>query len=1130
MLFFAGAAYAQNIPVNGTISDVTGELIIGAAISEKGNERNGTITDLDGNFSLQTAPDAILVISYIGYARQEVPVGNGKNLAIVLQEDMQVLEEVVVVGYGTQKKASLTGSVTTLNVSDIREVPTGNLSNALAGRLAGVTVTSGGGGRPGNSSEIVIRSRGTWNSVSPLYVIDGVARDKQAFDMLSANDIENFSILKDAAAASVYGARASNGVVLVTTRKGKEGKPTISYSGSVGAGEFAYEPARETVAQRIRLANIGQLEYRNSLIGTAVDENGYHPAYTSIYTNGTDASAGYINTSGDGRVFSDEAYAYYMDPSHHYDRLKEVYRTPVTSNHSLNISGGSESTKYYVGANYYNETGIFRSTDYEKYSVRSNVDFKINRHLSASLSLNMDNSLDRRPTTTSNANDTDNRLANVFRFLQRSTPLAPGIVDGKYASDGLGGSSAGESYAAVANGDAGLDNTRFWNAEYTATIQWDLPWVKGLSAKALYNRYTRHKLRKVQATPYQTYLLVNDPAVTGDPQAMIYLPQVDETSVQTRGSNFLEQNNYMNGTYQLNGIISYSNTFGLLHEVGATLVYEQTEGYDEYSTSRREDFEIFSRPFLNFGSNDRDKWKADGGGSETGRISYVGRFTYAFAGKYLADFSFRQDLSSNFDPGHRRGFFPSGSLAWRLSEEDFLKERFEFLNNLKLRGSIGLTGNDNVVDVNGDSDPFQWFDRANINAGGFYYGGENATKGVQLSSIANPRITWEKSLNYNVGIDFRIFNMFTLDANYFYRKTYDIIGSQTANIPDTFGGVLSVSNYGKVNSFGCEVEVGFDKRLTPDLDVWAKGTFGWADNKLIEYAEPEGTKPWLSKLGKNWDRLTGPLTDGIVHQMFKIGEQNEKGEDLYRVVTSTGNTYIIPYNYYRNASDRYVNSGGSNSLRPGWIFYRDLRGQDADGNPTAPDGYAEDNSDFDRDWTVDHLYPPYNYSLLLGGKWKGLSLDVFLQGTAGNQKGAMVHNGAVTYWNGTTWGYWADDSYSVVDNPAGQYPMLVNGPGGGTGTNHFWVRDASFVRLKSMTLSYDLPKNILSKIGVEQTRIYVTGYNLALLWSNMKFHDPELGEGGFNKPGNTDDANDASSGVSTYPLMRTVTVGLNLSF
>jgi TonB-linked SusC/RagA family outer membrane protein len=1124
---FAGAAYGQHIPVNGTVTDATGELIIGASISEKGNERNGTVTDADGKFSLQTRPNAVLIVSYVGYARQEVRVGNGKNLAIVLTDDMQELEEVVVVGYGMQKKASLTGSVTTLNVDEIRSVPTGNLSNALAGRLAGVTVTSGNGGRPGNSSDIVIRSRGTWNSVSPLYVIDGVVRDKQAFDMLDANDVENFSILKDAAAASVYGARASNGVVLVTTRKGKEGKPVISYSGSVGAGEFAFEPERETVAQRIRLADVGQFEYRNVLSGgRSIDENGYHPAYSSIYKNGTDASEGYISSTGAGRVFSDEARAYYMDPSHQYDRLKEVYRTPVVQTHSLSISGGSESTKYYVGANYYNETGIFRSTDYDKYTVRSNVDFKINRHLSASLSMNIGSSRQSAPTTIRNTDESDTRLENVYRFLRRSTPLAPGIVQGKYVSDVIGDNAAGDSYSAFANGDAGLTRNQSRNAEYSAGVQWTIPRIKGLSVRGLYNRYVRHQLIKAQAIPYHTYLLVDDPAVTGDPLGMISLPQVNEASVQLRGMNYLEQRDDMNQTYQLNGIIHYSNTFGR-HEVSGMLVYEQTEGYGEYSTSRREDFELFSRPYLNFGSNDRGRWLAGGGGSETGRISYVGRFTYAYAGKYLTDFSFRQDLSSNFDPAHRRGFFPSGSLAWRLSEEKFLKDRFSFLNNLKLRGSIGLTGNDNVVDVNGNLDPFQWLDRANVNAGGFYSAGDSSGKGVELSSVANTQITWEKTLNYNIGLDVRLFNMFTLDANYFFRKTYDILGSQTANIPNTFGANLSVSNYGRVNSFGCEMELGFDRRINRKLNFWAKGTFGWSDNELIEFAEPEGTKPWLSKLGKNWDRMSGPLTDGIVHQMFKIGEQNERGEDLYRVVTSTGNTYIIPYNYYRNATDRYVNNGHYNSLRPGWIFYRDLRGQDADGNPTAPDGYAEDNSDFDRDWTIDHLYPPYNYSLLLGGKWNGLSLDIFLQGTAGNQKGAMVHNGAITYWNGTTWGYWADDSYSVVDNPTGRYPMLNNYGGGGTGTNHFWVRNASFIRLKSMTLAYDLPINLLRKAGIASSRIYMTGHNLALLWSNMKFHDPELGDGSFNNPTSSDNAN---NGIVTYPLMRTLIVGLNLSF
>jgi TonB-linked SusC/RagA family outer membrane protein len=696
-------------------------------------------------------------------------------------------------------------------------------------------------------------------------------------------------------------------------------------------------------------------------------------------------------------------------------------------------------------------------------------------------------------------------------------------VDGKYSSDGIGDSSPGNSDAAIANGDAGLTNNQYWNAEYTASLQWEVPWIKGLTVKALYNRYTRHRLEKAQSIPYQTYNLVVDEK---DPLGMTLLPIVDEASVQTHGSNYLEQYNSLNKNYQLNGIINYNNTFGK-HEVGAMLAYEQTEGYSEWSRSRREDFESFSRPFLNFGSSEREKWKAEGSGGENGRISYVGRFTYAYDNRYLADFSFREDLSSNFAPAHRKGFFPSGSLAWRISEESFFKNNIPFINNLKLRGSIGLTGNDNAG-------AFQWLDRANVNAAGFYPGGSAASKGVSFSSVANPLITWEKTLNYNGGIDIGILNMFTIDANYFYRKTYDILGSQTATIPDTFGASLSASNYGKVNSFGFEIELGFDKQINKDIAVWAKGNFGWADNELVEFAEPEGTKPWLSKLGKNWDRTSGILTDGIIHQMYRLNEQDVYGQTLYRVVTSTGNTYTIPANYYRNNSNATVNNGNYNSLRPGWIFYRDLRGQDADGNPTGPDGYAESNSAFDQDWVINHAYPPYTYGLLLGGSWKGISLEVFLQGTAGNQKGAMVHNGASTYWNGTSWGYWSGDSYSVVDNPDGQYPMLVNGPGGGTGTNHFWVRDASFIRLKNVTLSYELPGKALSRLGLSNAKIYVTGYNLALLWTKFKFHDPELGDSGtnngYNEYNNPNSNADAMNGVATYPLMRTMTIGLSFSF
>jgi TonB-linked SusC/RagA family outer membrane protein len=1110
--------FSQSGTIKGVITDGSGAPLQGATVAVKGTN-NGVVSDVNGNYQINNVNDnaAVLSVSFVGFVTKEITVGSQTVINVTMDED-EVLDEVVVVGYGTQKKASLTGSVTTLDISEIRAIPAGNLSNALAGRLSGVTVNNTSGGRPGNSSNLVIRSRGTWNGVEPLYVIDGVARDKQAFDMLTANDIENMSILKDAAAASVYGARAANGVVMVTTKRGKAGKPIINYSGSVSVGEFAYEAERETVAQRMKIVRAGQFEYRNVLGGgMSIQEDGYHPAYSSIYKNGVDESDGYINSSGDGRVFSDYATAYYSDPAHQYDRLAEVYRTPVTNNHSLGITGGSDNVKYYVGANYYNETGIFKSVDYEKYSIRSNLETKINRYLTASLALNLDNSIDNSPR------EQGARLENVYRFLQRSTLLAPGVINGKYISDGIGNSSPGDSYSAIANGDAGITNNQYWNAEYTASLQWEIPWIKGLTAKVLYNRYTRHRLEKAQSIPYQTYNLVIDEK---DPQGMTLLPIADEASVQTRGSNYLEQYNVLSKNYQLNGIINYSNTFGK-HEVGAMLAYEQTESYSEWSRSRREDYESFSRPFLNFGSGDRNKWKAEGSGSENGRISYVGRFTYAYDSRYLADFSFREDLSSNFDPAHRKGFFPSGSLAWRISEESFFKNNVSFINNLKLRGSIGLTGNDNVG-------AFQWLDRINSNASGFYIGGSGIAKGAQFSSIANPLITWEKSLSYNGGIDIGILNMFTIDANYFYRKTYDILGAQTATIPNTFGAEVSASNYGKVNSFGFEIELGFDKQINKDIAVWAKGNFGWADNELVEFAEPEGTKPWLSKIGKNWDRRSGPLTDGIVHQMYKLNEKDVNGQDLYRVVTSTGNTYTIPANYYRNDGSRTINNGNVYSLRPGCLFYRDLRGQDADGNPTGPDGYAEENSSFDQDWTIDHVYPPYNYGLLLGGSWKGLSLEVFLQGTAGNQKGAMVHNGANPYWNGTGWGYWTGDAFSIVDNPTGQYPVLVNPLGGGTGTNHFWIRNASFVRLKNVTISYDLPKNVLSRIGLSDARIYVTGNNLALLWTKFKFHDPELGDSGkeaaYNEYNNPSVNADANNGVATYPLMRTMTIGLSFSF
>jgi hypothetical protein len=425
-------------------------------------------------------------------------------------------------------------------------------------------------------------------------------------------------------------------------------------------------------------------------------------------------------------------------------------------------------------------------------------------------------------------------------------------------------------------------------------------------------------------------------------------------------------------------------------------------------------------------------------------------------------------------------------------------------------------------------------DRANVRETGILYGGSTATTGVSFGDIPNPLITWEKSLSYNGGLEIGILdNLFTFGVEYFYRKTHDILGSQTKTLPDTFGGSVSNSNYGKVDSYGYELELGFNKQINKDAIVWAKGNFGWSESKLMEWAEP-GVLPHLSRIGINWDRSTGFRSDGIIWSVEPDGTAPD-GMQTFKITTSTGHTYNNVRDDYAKANppDGYtITQNNYSALRPGCIFPVDLNGVDADGNVTSgPDGIIN-SGNIDREWKIDHLYPPYNYGLLLGGEWKGISLEVFLQGTAGNQIELQPLNWSGSGFDNTVQGWWASDAYSYNNNPKGMFPMVVNGAS--KPFTNFWVRDASFIRLKNVNLAYSLPEKWLSKLGISKATVSVSGYNLALLWNAAKYIDPELvaPEEDSYKYINDDAKDGASAGrtIGTYPLIRTITFGINLSF
>ena len=1004
------SAVVQKKTIKGKVIDAQGEAIIGANVRIKGTSI-GTITDIDGNFTLEVTPNSVIEISYIGYVSQEVNVKGNTPITVKLIEDTKNLDEVVVVGYGTQKKVNLTGSVASINSEVIENVPAANLSSALSGRLAGVNITQTAG-KPGGGSSLSIRADGTWNSTTPLYVIDGVVRDKFAFDGLDASEVESLSVLKDGASAAIYGSRAANGVILVNTKKGKQGKPTINYTGSIGIEEATKIPDMFNAYEQALYVNA-------SLRNDQVPE-------------------------GDIQYYADDELEYLKN--HSYDWIDETWKSPVVTRHSLNVNGGNDKVRYFIGGNYYYETGSFDNLNFKKYSIRSSVEANITKDLKASLSFNTDTRNDHKPYWKWD-NDNDNN--NLYNRLLRRGIFAP-YIDGK-----PNGTYLKWHPMEVLNGNSGYNKKRYSNYEINVSLQYDVPFVKGLSLKLAYNKYERHTFIKQFSRPYDLYVF----KTTGS-HNHIQTNELDYITTRDDG-DFLYESYTNNNSYQLNAMATYSRTFGK-HDINALFVYEQYEGNTDWISGQRNYFISSAVDQLFAGSSDPKDSTVNGSGSESGRLSYVGRLGYTYDNKYLLEASFRYDGSVNFAPKHRWGFFPSASLAWRISEENFFKNNIRFIDYLKLRGSIGLLGNDAVGG-------WQWMQRYNLTTGA-YFG--SLSNGVSASVTPNAEITWEKSMDVDYGFDMQILqNRLSLSAGGFYKHTYDILGSRLASLPSTFGGSMPQENYATIDTKGFEIELSYKDKIGKEFTYNINANFGYAVNKLINQDEAENIRPYRSKIGYNTDRQMGYVSTGIIRTQADLD--------------------ALP--------EGYTIFGKKPEL--GMLNYKDIRGADSD----EPDGKIDSN---DQEWVIKHTKAPINYGFSVGGAWKGLSVDLFFQGIAGgkrfyDQRTEWTEMESSAYaWRGDYW---------TPENPSAKFPR-AGSTNGASEASTFWIQDTSFLRLKNVNITYQLPRQLVSKWGLSQLKFFLMGTNLFLLQDKIKAYDPE------------------NSSIMNYPLMRTYSFGVNVSF
>ena len=1023
----------QSKVITGTVVDQNGMPIIGANIVVKGTT-NGTITDMDGNFSLEAEKGSILQVSYIGFTDQEIKVGEKNSLSITLKEDSKALDEVVVVGYGTQKKVNLTGAITSVKAETLDNMPTNNLSNALAGRAPGVNVTNTSGFAGASSS---IRIRGSFGE--PLYVINNIIKSKADFDALDPNEVENISFLKDAASASIYGSKAGNGVVLVTTRSGnKEQKPMFQYKGSFSTST----PTRPLQ------------DY------SATDE--------LIWANRVQ------QTLGREPLYGPEIFDYFKDKS--YNVNDYVWQNPSAWQHNLSINGGNDRLQYFMMLGYQDQEGSYKNLEYKRYNFRSDITANITKRFKVNFNLSGNQrNYDRFYWPYDSVDNFD--VPDFYRSTFNWTRLYPFYVDdlGNPTTDTNANPVTYGSWNPVEMvlGDRYQKQVmRTIDGQIRFSLDLD-DYVKGLKTSILAQYTAYDQNHKAFITHNKGYRFqsasAENPFIPGPVNP-------DDMVIHNLSSTYekITESAQLNSSYQFNWFINYDRKFGD-HGVSGMLVYEQAGSNGKNLSGSAEDLLTTSIDQIFNTSSDTERRYFNGNEWENARQSLIGRFNYNYSDKYIAEFSFRYDGNYKFAPEERWGFFPSGSLAWRLSEESFLKDNVSWLSNLKLRGSYGSTGDDNHW--NGDEiAAFQWRDYYQNGSG--YIFGDNLSNGLAIGATPNPYMTWARLEVWDVGFDFGVLdNRLTGEFDYFYKNKNHILGSRIASVPGTFGASLAPENYAEQQWKGTEVSLRWSDNIG-DLSYSVYANMGYVRDEWVKWDEAEGLEEWRSKIGRPNDRVQGYICKGIIRTQEEL-------DALPEGFTQFGREPIL-----------------------GTLLYEDIRGANYS---EGPDGKIDSN---DMTYLSDNGAPRINYGWGFNLEWKGLAIDAHFQGVGAYDRMISTNNGGGVFQVNEKpyFELWTQDVWTP-ENPDAEYPRVSGqwqeeyGAAGST----YWLRNGAYMRLKNLNIAYTLPREWLSFLGINRVQVFVNGTNLFSI-DGMKEHDPE------------------QKTLDSYPLMRTFTGGLSINF
>ena len=1117
MALLVTPALAQNQTFKGTVVDETGEPIIGASVIVEGQKGSGTITDMDGNYTIQAPKGAKVTISYIGYLSQTVKPGG----QIKLKEDSQNLEEVVVVGYGTQKKAHLTGSISTVDMNDVQDLSGAGLASSLSGLVNGMSVQSGSD-RAGSTATIRIRDTNdvgdikglTQRSQSPLYVIDGYVYPndikvgnsdggnpgEEAFNNLDPSEVESISVLKDASAA-VYGSRAANGVILVTTKRGKMGQPRISYSGTFGITNAIGRPEMLNSYDYGRLYNI--MKAANIIDYPNLDKR------TSFFQKDElDAMRG-------------------LD----FDLLDKYWKTGYTQQHSVNVSGGTDVVNYFAGLAYFKQDGNLGKLDYDRWNYRAGVDVKISKSLKANLTVSGNYANRNKPNINSAISGNAGEEGDYRALLYRPRYI-PEYVNGlpilSYGPSDSQVSTVQRYHYELMQNNGDYSENKNSNMTINGSLEYNFDWLdalKGLTLRFSYSKNITNDKSNQYGSQFTLYKMSDRfgsgnhlyTPVGGEDLGHYYSAENFDAPVFYNGSKpYLSRDMSRADNYQMNFTINYSRKFGD-HDVSGLFSIEKSETETEWLKGQV----AFPYSFTNHQSNgaaNTKEYAPQWTRYEAGTLSYIGRVNYAYLNRYLFEFLVRADASTKFAPDNYWGTFPSVSVGWVASEEPWFQniKWLKWVDYFKLRMSYGLTGRDNTP-------AWQWMKNYDL------YGKPGVVIGTTAdaprsqvirlnndNAAVNEDIHWDKSYKFNVGFDLHTLNRrLAIGYEFYYTRNREMFMNLSQEVPGTVGALSAYTNVGEIDAWGHELSITWRDKIGKDFKYKIGLNTGYSDNEVRKADFDPNYKYRTLQAGMRSDvGIWGMQCLGMFRSQHDIDEYFDKYMRQY-----DENGVFTGYGTYMGKAKSQV--------FPGMLIYKDVRGpQLPDGTYAGPDGKVDANDD--QVQLSKRSTNPWGFTLNMNAEWKGISLTAQFAASWGSY--AFIPSQALkpyygieatnmpSFWN-------PDDVYVYQDiyddkgnllqamNHNAYYPnpaFDINAT-----TSDFWRVNGAIVRLNRLTLAYAIPQQWLKSlgIGVQSVRFNVTGQNL------INFYNPYPDHFASNW-----------SSYGSYPRLRKWTIGVNVSF